>query len=227
LPIYYNQACLFIITKHLFIYNKLFITINFQKFNKLFLYYYSYLSVPFMWPIYIYIYMISTSIWFYRNNVSKIYIKYIKYIIKILKIYILLIKIYTTLKLNIKIYLWFIFICMCVYLYIFLQIYIYSRVIYVCTRARGMTRRNWIFQKSETHLGKVDYMLRAAWWCYRKSSFDGEKWGINGVAEICEYVYRIFARWVFRIYFSIKRFSSWESTTRFGIFRLSVCSEKF
>lgn len=123
----------------------------------------------------LYIYMISTSIWFYRNNVSKIYI--------------LLIKIYTTLKLNIKIYLWFIFICMCVYLYIFLQIYIYSRVIHVCTCARGMTRRNWIFQKSETHLGKVDYMLRAAWWCYRKSSFDGEKWGENkrcgGNLRIC------------------------------------------
>lgn len=98
---------------------------------------------------------------------------------------------------------------------------------YVCTRAPGVTGRNWIFQKSGTHLGKVDYRLRAAWWCYRKSSFDGGKWGINGVAEICEYVYRIFARWVFRIYSSIKRFSSWGSTTRFSIFRLSVCSEKF
>jgi len=58
----------------------------------------------------------------------------------------------------------------------------------LCVRARRVTR-NWIFEKKRNAFrGKVDYRLCCLAMAYRKSSFDGGKWGINDVAEICEYI---------------------------------------
>ena len=108
-------------------------------------------------------------------------------------------------------------------MYVYICMYTYSEATFLCVYARVEWRGVIEFlKKGGTHLEEKSITGCAAWWCYRKSSFDGGKWGINGVAEICEYIYIEFSPG-FRIC-SYERgiffLSRWDTVSHISLVRL-------